>query len=145
VTGTEPYSSSPTTRRKCGTWRTPPWNDGAFVQLFGLHRGANQRWRLEQVELFEAFQIRSLASNLVLDIPGFSQNEGGVEAQQFASNGGFNQLWQRVPTGGGTEKLRCVSSGKVLDYVLQAAINRQPGDVGQYSDNGGQNQEWRIV
>jgi hypothetical protein len=119
-------------------------DDGALIQLFGLNRGGNQRWLLETIEEFEAFEIRSLVSNLVLDMPGFTQDDG-VEIQQFNGNGGFNQLWQRIPTANGREKIRCVCSAKVMDYPLQAALDHQPGFISQYADNGGPNQEWFIT
>jgi hypothetical protein len=118
-------------------------DDDALIQVFGLHRGDNQRWRLEPIETFEAFLIRSLANNLVLDVPGFAQDDG-VIVLQGNENGGFNQLWQRVPTFDGREQIRCVSSRKVLDYPLSAALNNQIATIGQYADNGGDNQQWFI-
>jgi hypothetical protein len=118
-------------------------DDGALIQTFGLNRGGNQRWQLQLIEAAEAFLIRSLANNLVLDIPGFSQDDS-VNVQQFNENGGFNQLWQRIPTFDGHEKLQCVSSRKVLDYALQAALNNEVAIIGQNTDNGGENQQWFI-
>lgn len=118
-------------------------DDGALVQIFALNRGGNQRWRLEQIEAAEAFLIRSLANNLVLDMPDFSQDDG-VIVLQGNENGGFNQLWQRIPTFDGREKIQCISSGKVLDYPAQAALNNEVGIIGQYADNGGDNQQWFI-
>jgi Ricin-type beta-trefoil lectin domain-like len=122
-------------------------DDRALIQIFGLNRGNNQRWRLgpdvSVIESVQAFLIRSLANNLVLDMPGFAQDDG-VIVQQFNENGGFNQLWERVPTFDGREKIRCVSSRKVLDYPLGAALNKEVGVIGQYADNGGDNQQWFI-
>jgi hypothetical protein len=118
-------------------------DDNALIQIFGLNRGGNQRWRLEQIEAAEAFLIRSLANNLVLDIPGFSQDDA-VNVQQFTENGGFNQLWEIIPTFDGRVKIQCVTSGKVLDYALQAALNHEVAIIGQNPDNGGDNQQWFI-
>jgi hypothetical protein len=118
-------------------------DDGALIQLFGLHRGDKQRWLMEQIEVFEAFQIRSPASNLALDLPGFSQDIG-KSIQQWDSNGGFNQLWQKVLAADGRNKIRCACSGQILDYTLQFALANQPAIIGQEPDNGGSNQEWFI-
>jgi hypothetical protein len=122
-------------------------DDRALIQIFGLNRGDNQRWQLgpgvSVIEAVQAFLIRSLANNLVLDMPGFAQDDG-VIVQQFDENGGFNQLWERVPTFDGREQIRCVSSRKVLDYPLRAALNNQVAVIGQHADNGGDNQQWFI-
>jgi hypothetical protein len=118
-------------------------DDGALIQIFGLNRGGNQRWQLQTIEAAEAFLIRSMANNLVLDIPGFSRDDS-VNVQQFTENGGFNQLWQRIPTFDGREKIQCVSSHKVLDYALQAALNNEVAIISQNTDNGGDNQQWLI-
>src|SRR5262249_40187997 len=99
-------------------------DDGALIQLFALHRGPNQRWLIEQIEVFEAFEIRSLASNLVLDVPGFSQDDGET-IQQYDSNGGFNQLWQLTQPVDGRRKIRCACSDKLVDYPLQSAVANQ--------------------
>jgi Ricin-type beta-trefoil lectin domain-like len=82
-------------------------------------------------------------SNQVIDV------QGGVlidnaPLQVFPNTGNPNQLWQRIPTFDGREKLQCVSSRKVLDYALQAALNNEVAIIGQNTDNGGENQQWFI-
>ena len=42
------------------------------------------------------------------------------------------------------ESFENVSSEKLIDYPLQAAIQRQSASLSQYEDNGGLNQQWRL-
>jgi hypothetical protein len=120
--------------------------DGTIIQLYPFNGGSNQQWRLRGVETVEAWQITSLRSGLMLDVPGYSQRDG-ESIQQSADNTvdrvrGFNQLWELLEDRFGRTKIRSVCSRKLLDYPLQSAQQRAPAFLSQYDDNGGSNQLW---
>jgi hypothetical protein len=89
------------------------------------------------------FEIISVNSGLVLDVPAFS-TEPGVLIQQWTENGGANQQWTihrpaGFPTG---YEIVSVNSGLVLDVP---AFSTEPGVlIQQWTENGGANQQWNI-
>ncbi len=57
-----------------------------------LQWGLNQQWALNLDEITGAYEIANAYDDKVLDIPGFS-NDDGVIVQQYTRNGGANQRW----------------------------------------------------
>lgn len=88
------------------------------------------------------WNIFSVSSGLVLDVPGFATGPSPI--QQFPGNGGANQQWQLilVNENGFTFKIVSVSSGLVLDVPGFAT---GPSPIQQFPDNGGANQQWQLV
>lgn len=74
--------------------------DGANVQQFTCHRGANQRWYIRS-DLgrgghANSYRFVNVASGKCLDVVDASiANQANV--QQFSCHGGANQRWARVP------------------------------------------------
>jgi hypothetical protein len=126
-------------------WSVDSDADGEQVYLGNLGLSQNQVWRTHVTEGFDnVFEIHSVAhQNLVLDVPHFSQVDGGL-IQQWQEQGGFNQLWDIPPMRNRRTIIRSICSGKLLDYPLEEAKNRTPAAVGQYEANGGDNQTWNI-
>ena len=94
-------------------------------------------------EHMEFFTIESVSSGKVLDVPGFSFNDGAL-IQQVAYNGGANQHWSR-------NSLRefprfeyiftCRATGKVLDVWQRP---EPPTPIVQWTLHKGENQRWRL-
>jgi len=89
------------------------------------------------------FEIVSVNSGLVLDVPRFS-TEPGEKIQQWTKNDGANQQWTihhhaGFPTG---YEIVSVNSGLVL-HVPRSST--EPGEkIQQWTENGGANQQWTI-
>lgn len=88
------------------------------------------------------YRIKSQSSGKCLDIYGISL-QNGAPAVQWDNNGGYNQEWQILDTGGGYFKLISRNSGKCLDV---AGVSLQDGGrVQQWDYFGNDNQRWGIV
>ena len=90
----------------------------------------------------QAFQIGSVNSPLVLDVPAGS-TQPGVQIQQWTANGGANQQWvfHHSPDNLGYF-IFSVKSALVLDVP---GWSNEPGTpIQQWIVDGGANQEWRI-
>jgi len=68
--------------------------NGAPIQQWDMHSGANQQFRIEPLGGGQ-FALRSVHSGRVLDVSGWS-TENGTPIQQWDWHGGNNQLWQIV-------------------------------------------------
>jgi hypothetical protein len=66
--------------------------DGANVQQYAAHYGANQSWILVPTS-GEQFVLLNLHSRKVLDVADASTDDG-ANIQQFSYHGGDNQRWQ---------------------------------------------------
>jgi len=80
-------------------------------------------------------------SGKALDLPGYS-TANGTGLGQWSSNGGTNQQWQFVDSGGGYYRLGNRHSGKVVDVPGYSTVNGT--QVVQWSSNGGTNQQFRL-
>jgi hypothetical protein len=84
--------------------------------------------------------LKAVSNGLVVDVPDFSQ--ATVNLQQYPRNGGFNQLWEFLPTTNAPfGMLRSVCSGKVFNVFLPNVGT--PSLLDQQEPNGGINQEYR--
>ena len=81
-------------------------NRGTPIQQYTWNGGHNQQWQLVEpngtvsqgtLRFGVPYKIVNRRSGLVLDVPGFSPNNGAI-IQQFTDNGGANQKWYLVPT-----------------------------------------------
>jgi hypothetical protein len=108
-----------------------------------MQGGSNQQWQFIPVSNGNGnFEIMNALNGLVLDDPGFSTSNG-QKIQQCPLNGGLNQQWQLIYTGGGYDEIRNAFSGKVLD---DPGFSTSPGtQIQQYQLNGGSNQQWRLL
>ena len=69
--------------------------NGALIQQWDCTGGSNQAWQLIAREIGPGafdWEIQNQGSHLVLDVRGASKLNGGL-IQQWAFNGGWNQLW----------------------------------------------------
>jgi glucosylceramidase len=69
---------------------------GLLAGLAVLLAGGVHKARAQQFSGY--FQIQSVATGKVLDVPGFSTSDGTL-IQQYQANGGSNQKWSMVPNG----------------------------------------------
>ena len=97
-----------------------------------------------------AWPIRNVNSGLVLDVPGFSTDDG-APIQQHTWNGGSNQMWDLLPVsvsasispyGSGFFKIRSQATGKLLTAPTQQP---QPAQVVQQADQDLPNQVWYLL
>ncbi len=92
------------------------------------------------------YKIVSQFNGLVLDVPGFSPDDG-TQIEQYRDNGGMNQHWELVPVAGfsGEFKIVSQSSGKVLDVPGGNIDDKQP--IQQHTDLGPNalNQRWQLI
>jgi hypothetical protein len=75
----------------------------------------NQQWNIIPVDN-GYYKIVSVWSGKVLDIPGFSQ-DNGAKLQQFDDNGGTNQQWQLV-------LVNVIPEGRLLEAFIQSVSSR---------------------
>jgi hypothetical protein len=122
--------------------------DGVQIQVFPQNGAGNQAWRFRPFPVQHTVRIRSAASNLFITLPLFSPDDG-VEFEQWPGPDPgqplhffLNQIWVLEDLGNGSFIIRSLTSGKVWDHPLQ--LPDQPALVGQYAQNNGQNQAWRI-
>src|SRR5258708_9175157 len=88
------------------------------------------------------FKIKSQFDGKVLDIPGFSLQDG-TPIQQYDDHDGTNQHWQLTPIDGGFFKIVSQATGKVLD--VPGGSHENGVRIQQFQDHGGRNQQWSLV
>jgi endo-1,4-beta-xylanase len=115
--------------------------NGAPIQQWDMHSGANQQFRIEPLGGGQ-FALRSVHSGRVLDVSGWSM-ENGTPIQQWDWHGGNNQRFWIEDAGNDLFGIRSVHSGKVLDVSGWSADNGAP--IIQWDWHGGNNQLWQIV
>ena len=92
-------------------------------------------------QLTGAFEIVSMPTGKVLEMPGALASNGALVAQN-ALNGFEQQEWQFVPTGDGYYIIKNLLTGKVLDVV---GGGRTDGTLVQQWDYlGAANQQWQL-
>jgi hypothetical protein len=115
-------------------------HNGANVQQWDCHGGANQLWTLTN-KGGEYYLITARHSGKCLDVAGVANNNG-ANVQQYDCHGGPNQLWSIIPQGGGYFLITAKHSGKCLDV---AGVSKDRGaNVYQYDCHGGDNQLWQL-
>ncbi len=88
------------------------------------------------------YRIINRNSGQVLDVNGGSTT-AGAGIIQYLPNGGNNQQWQVLSTGGGYYKIQNRNSGQVLD--VNGASTAAAAGIIQYPYSGGNNQQWQLT
>ena len=125
---------------KCADVKAVSSDDGARLQQWSCHGGANQQWRVEAVT---DGWVRLVAqhSGKCMDVTDWSV-ENGTELQQWACTGGENQQWTLRGTEDGYVIIESRSSGRVLD--VSGALQDDGAPIVQYSSHAGVNQQWLL-
>ncbi|MGV1009716.1 MAG: RICIN domain-containing protein [Dermatophilaceae bacterium] len=116
--------------------------DGAAVQQFGLHGGANQQWQFAWTDS-SYFRITAWVSGKCLEVAQGSSAEGAA-VDQADYSGAKSQQWQAVSTRDGYVVLYARHSGKCL------TVSGGPGATGnearcvQADYLGLPNQQWKL-
>ena len=115
--------------------------------------GTNQQWVLHRPGSTIAYEIRSVASAMVIQTP---LAVSGFTLQQFAANGLNNQLWQISRAAGSTgyeivseELQETNSSGSLPTYAHLAfdvpGLSTSVGTpIQEFTENNGTNQQWEF-
>ncbi|MFJ5547416.1 RICIN domain-containing protein [Streptomyces sp. NPDC093225] len=111
--------------------------NGAAVDQWDCHNGANQQWIGETRG--NARLIRNAKSGKCLEVQGWS-TANGATIDQWDCHGGANQLWQLRPTSDYTVALYNVNSGKCLEIGGWRIDNGAPAT--QWDCHWGENQRW---
>ncbi len=115
-------------------------NNGANVQQWDCHAGANQLWTLTD-RGGGYYLIKANHSGRCLDVAGWGKSNG-TNVIQYDCHGGDNQLWTPVPQTGGYYLLKSKHSGMCLDV---SGVSKDRGaNVYQWECHGGDNQLWRL-
>lgn len=105
-------------------------------------RPATTTTRPPTVDLTAWYELVNRNSGKALDVCAVSTADGAC-VQQWTRNGGQNQQWQFVDSGGGFYRLRARHSGKVLD--VGNASTADNATLIQWSDHNGTNQQFRLA
>ncbi|HEV2782836.1 MAG TPA: non-reducing end alpha-L-arabinofuranosidase family hydrolase [Actinophytocola sp.] len=116
-------------------------SDGAQIQQWTRHDGANQQWQF--VDSGGGFyRLRARHSGKVLDVFNFSTADG-ANIVQWADGNGTNQQFRLADSPDGFVRLINRNSGKAVE--VQGASTADGARVVQFADGGGANQQWRLV
>lgn len=88
------------------------------------------------------YQVVSVRSDKVLDVPGADTSDGAWTRQQSRVAGAASQHWRLRPTGDGYYELENRSSKKVLG--VRGASRQSAAAVEQQSDQDSAAQQWKI-
>ena len=115
-------------------------DDGAPLQQWTCHGGANQQWSL-QLSDDGSYLMVAASSGKAADVTDWSLSDG-APVQQWTVHGGGNQQWVLHPVGEGYYTITARHSGLALDVrdVSRAAGAR----VQQWALHGGENQQWLL-
>lgn len=115
--------------------------DGAVVEQWSRHDGANQQWQF--VDSGSGYyRLRSKNSDKVLDVDNRSTDDGG-KVQQWTDLEGTNQQFTLADTDSGYVKLINRNSGKALEVT--GASTADGATVVQHGVQDGSNQQWQLV
>ncbi|MEJ2859140.1 MULTISPECIES: non-reducing end alpha-L-arabinofuranosidase family hydrolase [unclassified Saccharothrix] len=115
--------------------------DGAAIQQYARHDGANQQWQFVDSG-GGYYRLKSKNSGKVLDVTSKSTADG-ARIQQWTDNGGANQQFRLADSDSGYVRLINRNSGKAVE--VQGAATTDGAPVVQYSDWNGSNQQWQLV
>ncbi|MBP2479663.1 putative membrane protein [Crossiella equi] len=116
-------------------------SDGAAVQQWSRHDGANQQWQFVDSG-GGYYRMKSKNSGKVLDVAGFSTADGG-KVQQWTDLNGSNQQFRLADSDNGYLRLVNRNSGKALEVTGGSAADGAA--VVQHGDQNGVNQQWQLV
>jgi hypothetical protein len=109
---------------------------GTPVVVWGMHHGANQRWRFESLGE-GVFRLRAVHSGLYLEVFGANPNPGAIVGQ-WGWNGGNHQRWTIHDIGNDEYMLRAVHSGL---YLQSPQVHPQTS-LGATGDNPCTQEDW---
>ncbi|NUT99063.1 MAG: alpha-L-arabinofuranosidase, partial [Saccharothrix sp.] len=115
--------------------------DGAAIQQWSRHDGANQQWQFVDSG-GGYYRLKSKNSGKVLDVTAKSTADG-AKLQQWPDNNGANQQFRLADSDGGYVRLINRNSGKAVEVT--GASTADGAGVVQYSDWNGSNQQWQLV
>ncbi|MEO5894967.1 MAG: DUF1800 family protein [Vicinamibacterales bacterium] len=125
---------------KCADVAAVSPDDGARLQQWSCHGGANQQWRIEPVAGGYS-RLVAQHSGKCLDVSEWSLEEG-VQLQQWACTEGENQQWSLQSTTDGYVSVISRHSGLALDVYGES--QEDGASIVQFSPNGGANQQWLL-
>ncbi|MFL6126997.1 non-reducing end alpha-L-arabinofuranosidase family hydrolase [Actinophytocola sp.] len=115
--------------------------DGAVVQQWSRHDGANQQWQF--VDSGDGYyRLKSKNSGKILDVDSRSTADG-AKVQQWTDLNGTNQQFRLADSDGGYVRLINRNSGKAVEVT--GASTADGAAVVQYADSNGANQQWQLV
>src|SRR5215472_7444069 len=117
--------------------------EGLGIQQFHDDGGTNQQW--EVIPDGGAFRVMSVATGMVLTVPGADQGDpgDGVQIEQFLDHGGPSQRWQFVSVPPGFFTIVSVATGRVLD--VRGGLPEDQVPIQQFESKGGANQQWQAI
>jgi len=115
--------------------------DGAVVQQWSRHDGANQQWQF--VDSGSGYyRLKSKNSGKVLDVDNWTMADGG-KVQQWTDLNGTNQQFRLADSDSGYVRLINRNSGKAVEVT--GASTADGAAVVQRADSNGSNQQWQLV
>jgi hypothetical protein len=115
--------------------------DGAVIQQWARHDGANQQWQfVDSGGGF--FRVRARHSSKVLDVPN-SSTADNVGIAQWADHNGTNQQFRLVDSPDGFVRLVNRNSNKAV--TVSGGSTADGAAVVQLTDSGATSQQWQFV
>jgi hypothetical protein len=115
--------------------------DGAVVQQWSRHDGANQQWQFVDSG-GGYYRLKSKNSGKVVDIDSRSTADG-AKVQQWTDLNGTNQQFRLADSDGGYIRLINRNSGKAVEVTGSSTADGAA--VVQRGDSNGSNQQWQLV
>ncbi|WP_253774325.1 non-reducing end alpha-L-arabinofuranosidase family hydrolase [Goodfellowiella coeruleoviolacea] len=115
--------------------------DGAVVQQWSRHDGANQQWQFVDSG-GGYYRLKSKNSGKVLDVDNWYTVDGG-KVQQWTDLNGTNQQFRLVDSDSGYIRLINRNSGKAVEVTGLSTADGAA--VVQYGDWNGANQQWQLA
>jgi poly(3-hydroxybutyrate) depolymerase len=122
----------------CDGWQT--WTSGEVWKFFTQFGSSEPPPPPGPVEVGVNYNLVTSQSGKRADIYGASTAAGAVLIQ-WSSNGGLNQQFDFVDSGGGYYRVRARHSG----LVLQITNNNSGADITQQPDTNATSQQWKVV
>ncbi|MEV8631906.1 RICIN domain-containing protein [Streptosporangium sp. NPDC051023] len=119
-----------------GGWST---GNGASVNQWDLHGGANQEWTAYSYTTGKWDYIKNINSGKCLEIGGW-RTDNGAPANQWDCHGGANQQWELYYISDYVMVIKNRNSGKCLEIAGGRKDNGAPAR--QWDCHGGLNQQW---
>ncbi len=121
-------------------------NDGGYQKMAaawdaGIQHVISAGW-IASINFAGRFEIQNVASGLAVDVAGQSTaNDAAVD--QWAYNGGANQLWNFIPTSNGYYQIKNANSSK--DLTVYGASTGNNATVVQDPYGAAGNDQWQPV
>ncbi|MFJ3307202.1 RICIN domain-containing protein [Streptomyces sp. NPDC086549] len=115
--------------------------DGAAVQQWTRHGGANQRFQFVDSG-GGYYRLKAQHSGKVLDVLNYSGADH-ADIVQWSDAGGTNQQFRLADSPDGYVRLISRNSGKAVE--VENASTADGAKVVQFTDWGGANQQWQLV